>query len=112
MSFNKHSRRKFLFMAAAGGAASYTALSTAGPKDAQLPVSGRANAALKPFDELMTTFVERNKVPGAALAVTHHSQLVYARGFGYADGVKEHVQPTSLFRIASVSKPLTAVAVL
>ncbi|HEV3022184.1 MAG TPA: serine hydrolase domain-containing protein, partial [Pirellulales bacterium] len=60
----------------------------------------------------MTTFVERNKVPGAALAVTHRGQLVYARGFGYADGAKEPVKPASLFRIASISKPITAVAVL
>src|SRR5262249_3504 len=37
----------------------------------------------------------------------------YARGYGYADqATKEPVQPNSLFRIASISKPLTAAAVL
>jgi N-acyl-D-amino-acid deacylase len=61
----------------------------------------------------MTAFVEENKVPGAALAVTFKGKLVYARGFGYADvEKKEPVQPAALFRIASVSKPITAVAVL
>jgi N-acyl-D-amino-acid deacylase len=76
------------------------------------PVTGVARPALKPFDELMTKFVAENAVPGAALAVTRHGKLVYARGFGYADREKKlPVQPTSLFRIASVSKPVTAAAV-
>jgi CubicO group peptidase (beta-lactamase class C family) len=70
-------------------------------------------AQLAPFDELMTSFVREQQVPGAALAVTTDSRLVYARGFGLADRERgEAVQPTALFRIASVSKPITAVAVL
>jgi CubicO group peptidase (beta-lactamase class C family) len=40
-------------------------------------------------------------------------KLIYARGFGWADrDTKEPVEPASLFRIASVSKPITAVAIL
>jgi N-acyl-D-amino-acid deacylase len=47
------------------------------------------------------------------LAVTDQGRLVYARGFGLADTETGRVvMPTSLFRIASVSKPITAVAVL
>src|SRR5271156_6716502 len=85
----------------------------ANPKLADLPVTGHADPRLAPFDRLMTAFVEKHHVPGAALAVTRHGCLVYARGFGFADREKqEPVQPDSLFRIASVSKPLTAVAVL
>jgi N-acyl-D-amino-acid deacylase len=39
--------------------------------------------------------------------------MVYARGFGYADvESREPVQPQSRFRIASISKPITAVAVM
>jgi CubicO group peptidase (beta-lactamase class C family) len=78
-----------------------------------VPVTGRGDPGLRPFDELMTDFVRENRIPGAALAVSYHGRLVYARGFGYADVArKQPVQPGSLFRIASVSKPLTAVAVL
>ena len=72
-----------------------------------------ATAALKPFDDLMASFMAEHKVPGAAVAVTRGGRLVYARGFGYADVErKQTVTPTSLFRLASVSKPVTAVAVL
>ncbi len=65
------------------------------------------------FDRTISEFVAEHEVPGASVAVTDQGRLVYARGFGYAD--KEAgtpVQPTSLFRIASLSKPITAVAVL
>ncbi|WP_238537674.1 serine hydrolase domain-containing protein [Zavarzinella formosa] len=62
---------------------------------------------------MMTTFVEKHKVPGAALAVTRGGKLVCSRGFGYADvEKKEPVEPASLFRIASISKPFTSVTVL
>jgi CubicO group peptidase (beta-lactamase class C family) len=47
------------------------------------------------------------------LAVAYHGRLVYARGFGHADVERqEPVRPMSLFRIASVSKPFTAAAVM
>lgn len=78
-----------------------------------LPVTGPENPALKPFDDLLLSFIQQHNVPGAAVAVTRNGKLVYARGFSYADvEKKESVQPASLFRIASVSKPLTGVAVL
>ena len=61
---------------------------------------------------MMTDFLEKNpKVPGAAIAVAKNGRLVYSRGFGYADG-KTKVEPDSKFRIASISKPITAVAIL
>ena len=57
--------------------------------------------------------MREHKPPGAALAVTYHGRLVYARGFGYANLERhEPVRPASLFRIASVSKPFTATAVM
>ncbi len=57
--------------------------------------------------------VREHHVPGAALAVARNGKIVYTRGFGYADrDKKELVEPNSLFRIASISKPFTAVAVL
>ncbi|HET6883349.1 MAG TPA: serine hydrolase domain-containing protein [Pirellulales bacterium] len=78
-----------------------------------IPVCGESDADLAPFDELMTSFVTEHQVPGAALAVTKDGSLVYARGFGWADvEAKRPVAPKALFRIASVSKPITAVAVL
>lgn len=52
-------------------------------------------------------------VPGGALAVVKDRRLVFAKGYGWADREKQiPATPTSLFRIASISKPITAVGVL
>lgn len=100
-------RRAFLAMTAAGLAA------TRARADEPVPATGPAVPGLEPFDELMTGFVRDKKIPGAALAVARRGRLVYSRGFGYADpAAKTPVKPDALFRIASVSKPLMAVAVL
>lgn len=109
MSLHAFSRRAFLAQTSAAVAA--LAIQPARVRAADAPVTGESQPALAGFDELMTRFLERTGAPGAALAVTKAGRLVYARGFGFADeGVP--VEPDSLFRIASVSKPITAVAVL
>jgi CubicO group peptidase (beta-lactamase class C family) len=112
-----YSRRAFLerVVAAAGVAllAPLTPLQAQQPRPGELAISGIAHPKLASFDALMTTFVREQQAPGAALAVTKDRRLVYARGFGWADRQRQQaVQPTALFRIASLSKPITAVAVL
>jgi CubicO group peptidase (beta-lactamase class C family) len=89
-------------------------LGAAGSDNASSVVeTGSACEALAPFDELMRSFLRDNEIPGGALAVARQGRLVYARGFGYADAPQKlPVQPDALFRIASISKPITAVAVL
>jgi CubicO group peptidase (beta-lactamase class C family) len=67
----------------------------------------------KDIDLLVASFMKKNHVMGASVAVTHHEKLVYAKGFGIAnDETDEYVQPGHLFRIASISKLITAVAVM
>ncbi|MEI8384012.1 MAG: serine hydrolase domain-containing protein [Planctomycetota bacterium] len=79
----------------------------------QVIATGDAKPHLAPFDTMMRDFVKTQRVPGASLAVSRNSLVVYARGFGLADReVSRPVQPDSLFRLASISKPLTAVAVM
>jgi N-acyl-D-amino-acid deacylase len=78
-----------------------------------ITVKGPDHPELTPFDDMMTSFLEKHSIPGAALAVSKDGKLVYAKGFGYADPDKKApVRPRSLFRIASISKPFTAVAIL
>ncbi|MCO8120623.1 serine hydrolase [Stieleria sp. TO1_6] len=65
------------------------------------------------YDRSMRQFLRRHGVPGASIAVTDGGRLVLARGYGLADlGTNEAVEPDSLFRIASLSKPITAVAIM
>ena len=64
-------------------------------------------------DSEVEAFLKRWKIEGASLAVTKNERLVYAKGFGIANTeTGEEVKPGHLFRIASVSKLITAVAVM
>ena len=84
------------------------------PRAAEPPApTGAALPGLGAFEDAMQTLLRRWDVPGGSLAVAYEGRLVLARGYGYADvqrGVR--VEPTSLFRLASLSKTVTAVAVL
>ena len=80
----------------------------------EIPATGKTSTEFASFDHLMSTFLTSNRdVPGGTLAMARDGHLVYARGFGYADREKmQAVEPNSLFRIASLTKPITAVAIL
>ena len=65
------------------------------------------------FDKAVEEFMKERNVPGGALAVARNGKLIYARGYGWADReAKSAVKPDSLFRIASLTKPITGVAVM
>jgi CubicO group peptidase (beta-lactamase class C family) len=65
------------------------------------------------FDRIMLDLMAKWNLPGGAIGVVKDGRLIFVRGYGFADKEKgEAVQPNSLFRIASVTKPFTAVAIL
>lgn len=79
----------------------------------EVPVTGEACEPLVAFDRFMLDFLKRNQIPGGALAIARDGKIVFSRGYGYADkDAQQPVEPESLFRIASVSKPITAAAIL
>jgi D-alanyl-D-alanine carboxypeptidase len=78
-----------------------------------LPDARPAGEAGAHFDRCVTTFMERHELPGLSIAVARQGELVASRAYGWADEEeRRRVTPRSLFRIASVSKPITAVGVL
>src|SRR5688572_18999171 len=83
------------------------------PASDAIPATGQVAEPFSALDAWMQSFMAEHKIPGGAAAIVRDGKLVYARGFGWADrDAKEPVQPDSLFRIASVSKSITAVAIL
>jgi CubicO group peptidase (beta-lactamase class C family) len=68
------------------------------------------------FDECSNTinsFIHKWAIAGASVAIARDGKLIYAKGFGQADtaaGIE--TQPYSKFRIASISKLVTAVAIM
>ncbi len=63
-------------------------------------------------DTLLTGLIDQKKVPGLAITVLKDGREIFQKGYGYADLDKKiQVQPEStLFRIASASKPIAALA--
>lgn len=80
---------------------------------ATLPITGKARHTYRRFDQQFGDLLQRWHIPGASVAYIHHGHLYYAKGFGYANlATKQPVRPNALFRIASISKTITATAVL
>ena len=64
-------------------------------------------------DAVFSNFMNDWNIPGGSIAIVKDGRLVYARGFGYANKEsQELVQPHHLFRIASISKPITSIAIM
>ncbi|XRQ05617.1 serine hydrolase domain-containing protein [Actinomadura welshii] len=79
-------------------------------------VTGRALAGLGGFDTTLRDFMRSRDISRGQLAVVRRGRLVLSRGYtradlSHSDGTGP-TQPDSLFRIASISKPVTATAVL
>ena len=69
--------------------------------------------AFQPIDSMVERAMRSLRLTGASVALVKNEKLVYAKGFGYSDKEKkEKVEPYHLFRIGSVSKLITAIAVL
>jgi CubicO group peptidase (beta-lactamase class C family) len=83
------------------------------PPSLEAPISGAAVAGMEPYEQRVRDLMKTYGIPGGAVAVVRDGKLFYARGFGYADVEnRTPVQPDALFRIASVSKPITSAAIM
>lgn len=97
-----------------------TALGGIGAAAVAAPGVARAQArAIEPtateraaMDAVAEAMLAKFDVPGLSVAIAAGGRLVHEAGFGVADASSgEKVTPRHLFRVASVSKPITAVAI-
>lgn len=57
-------------------------------------------------------FMRRFDVPGLSVAIAHHGRLVYESAFGESNRqTRQRLSVNNLFRIASVTKPITSTAI-
>lgn len=65
------------------------------------------------FDTQVNWFMQKYGIKGASIAIAKDNKIVYQKGFGYADASKNiPVLPMHQFRIASISKLITAAAIM
>lgn len=65
------------------------------------------------LEAAIETKMDQYNMPGASVAILKNEKLVYLKSFGHADKeANELATNNSLWRIASISKPITVVAIL
>jgi CubicO group peptidase (beta-lactamase class C family) len=60
------------------------------------------------IDRLVEESMQANGMPGVSIAIIDDFEVVYARGYGFAEPGRQ-VEPDTLFQAASLSKPVSAV---
>lgn len=94
-------------LAPGGGAAAQV-----GVQPALAPSAGAYTSAVEEARRLVWERMAEVGIPGLSVAVAVYGEVVWAEGFGMADLENAvPVQPWTKFRIASISKALTAAAV-
>ena|SRR5581483_2998616 len=74
--------------------------------------AGATDAELAAMDDVVIEFMSVHKVPGMSVAVARDGEVLHQKAYGIANGTSgEKVTPAHLFRIASVSKPITSAAI-
>ena len=103
------------------GLAVVAILTWTGPSAAQTAAADRSPLARKPevaaaltvLDSWIAATVAQREQPGLSIGVVYDQELIWAKGYGYAD-VERRVPatPSTIYRIASISKLFTATAIM
>ena len=72
---------------------------------------GLSTKGLSQINTLMQRYVDENKLPGMVTTIARHGKVVSFEKFGLMDAGKP-MQLNAIFRIASMTKPVTSVAVM
>lgn len=75
--------------------------------------AGFSKERLARIDDLLQARVKDQSIPGAVALIVRHGKIVYYKAFGFSDiSGKTPVKKDDIFRIASQSKAITALAVM
>ncbi|WP_445489114.1 serine hydrolase domain-containing protein [Rhodopseudomonas sp. RCAM05734] len=78
---------------------------------AEAPARTLSTARLAALNDYFGNEIGSGKIPGAVVLVQQHGKAVYAESFGKRDGANP-MTPDSIFRLYSMSKPVTSVAAM
>src|SRR5512135_2988864 len=75
--------------------------------------AGLSSAALDRLDAAMQAYVDGQKLPGIVIAIAHDGKLAHWRAFGLRSvEANDPMRPDDLFRIMSMTKPITSTAAM
>lgn len=74
---------------------------------------GMATDSLAKIDDMVKSFVDANKYSGAVTLIAKNGKIIYESAVGWSDSARtEPYRKDHLFRMASMTKPLTSVAAM
>ena len=82
-------------------------------QDGKQPVSTNWEEAVGLLETWIWSVLDYDRLPGMSIAVVHDQEIIYAKGFGFAD-IEQEVKstPGTIYSICSISKLFTSVAVM
>src|ERR1700750_1400478 len=84
-----------------------------GPVTANPTAAGFSSDGVARIDAFLQNEVDTSKIPGAVLLIRRNGQTAYFKSFAVRDpATKAPMTPDTIFRIYSMSKPITTVAAM
>jgi CubicO group peptidase (beta-lactamase class C family) len=103
----------FVFTALAAAQSPDATFKAPPPQFADAQRRGKLEAAFPEIDRIFKAFTEQAHVPGASWGIVIDGELAHAGVTGLRDvATKAPVEPDTVFRIASMTKSFTAIAIL
>ena len=75
-------------------------------------LAAQSNGRIPTVDAFVHERMDSLNIPGAALAIVREGEIVHLAGYGVANEAGDPATPQTPFMLASLSKPITAVAVM
>lgn len=83
------------------------------PGNVRLTNASSSGREFESVEKTINSFLRNWSIAGASVAIAKDGRLIYSKGFGFADTASNTVtQPFNKFRVASISKLVTAVAIM
>jgi CubicO group peptidase (beta-lactamase class C family) len=105
--------RNVICMSALATCFAFSALAQGLPKASQPEDVGFSSERLKRLTSAFQADVDKGAIPGAVVLIARSGKVAYFEAFGFQDREKKVPMSTdAIFRIASMSKPLSSVAIM
>ena len=84
-----------------------------GPTAQENSIAGFSESRLAAMDSVLDRMIEQGAIAGLVVAVARHGEIVHNEAYGFADRENRRRMSTdTLFRLYSMTKPITSVALL
>ena len=105
--------RRIICMSVIATCVAFSALAQGLPKASQPEDVGFSSERLKRVTDAFQTEVDKGAIPGAVVLIARNGKVAYFEAIGFQNREnKEPMKTDGIFRIASMSKPITSVAVM